>query len=188
MSAGMLDLLPGYVGNSGGRGCVDVLVILEEKVIDQLLHVCSIPIVNGCPCLLDDRINLKRVSGVWAWLVGCVWMGWALDCLHGLCALLLDGFVDGGLASLALVCGYRGLLGLLVEMLSLLGKVICVLLVEPCELYLQPSPGGVLLLHDGFCGLLMWLLLHMLAVSAYLLTKGGARCSLPLLSLLTGVC
>ena len=97
MGAGILDLFPSDVGDCGGGSCVDVLLVFVEKVINKLLHLMSIAIVNGCPCFLYDLVDLNRVGGEGAWCVGCSWVCWSLDGLHGLGMLLLDHSVDRGL-------------------------------------------------------------------------------------------
>ena len=113
-----------------------MLVVLQEEVVNQLLHVCNIPIVYGIPSLLNDGIDFKRVGCVSAWLVGCGWIGWSLYGLHGLCVLLLDGSVDVGLAVGTMEPGCCSLLGLLAKLLVLSLKEFLVLLVQSGELYL----------------------------------------------------
>ena len=129
MCAGILDLFPGYVWDSGSRCLVDVLVVFLEEVIHQLLHLLNIPIVNGGPGILDNLIDLPWVCGVGAWLVWCVWVGGSLDGLHGLCVLLLDGSIDVGLAVGTVEPGCSSLLGLFAQLLVLSLKELLVLLV-----------------------------------------------------------
>ena len=119
---------------------MDVLLVLEEKVVHQLLHLMSIAIVDGCPCFLYDPVDLYRVGGVSTRLVGCGGVCWSLDCLHWLCVLLFDDPVDGCLCFGSCELGCRGLFCMLGKLLVLSLEVVLVLFVEPTELYLEPPP------------------------------------------------
>ena len=110
MCAGILDVFPCYVRDCCSRCSVDVLVVLQEKLIYKMLHVLDVPIVYGGPSILYDLINFSWVCGEGARLFGCVWVRWSLYGLHGLGVLLFDCSVDVCLAVVAMEPGRRCLL------------------------------------------------------------------------------
>ena len=91
--------------HSGWWCCEDVSLVLEEEVVDKLLHLLDIAIVDGCPSFLYDLVNLGWVCGVGARLVWLVRVCWSLDGLHGLGVLLLNGFGYVGLSMWTLESG-----------------------------------------------------------------------------------
>ena len=113
---------------------MDVLLVFEEKVIHQLLHLMGIAIVDGCPCFLYDLVDLNSVGSVSAWLVGCVGVGWSLDCLHWLCALLFDNPVDGCLCLWPLESLLAALPGSLCDVMFQLAQVALVCLMQSSDL------------------------------------------------------
>ena len=136
MCASIFNLLPCYVRDCLSRCPVYVLLVFGEEVVNQLLHLLHVPIVDGCPCILYDLVDLSWVCCVSARLVWCVRVRWTLDGLHGLCVLLFDGSVDRCLAVGALEPPRRCLSSLLMKVLVLPLKPLLVLLMLPGELYL----------------------------------------------------